>query len=148
MIQATESEIRVRVNHQSSSQPASFPRPASANITDKSAEEAQPSGGRMGGFQVGADLSRVVVSSNSNSTRDATGGRSRERDEHGALSLFELCHSMQSLTHREWTLNCWWGCWAIRKSLCHTHFTHSCRCLACPHRGVRLVGEYVGNGRG
>lgn len=56
----------------------------------------------MDGCQVGADLLKVVVSSNSNTntTRDATGGGSRDREEDEALSLFELSLHAEPHTQR------------------------------------------------
>lgn len=53
----------------------------------------------MDGSQIGADLLKAVVSSKSNTTRDATGSGSRDR-EHGALSLFELSLHAQPHTQR------------------------------------------------
>lgn len=54
----------------------------------------------MDGSQVGADLLKVAVSSNSNTSRDATGGGSRDREEYGALSLFELLLHAEPHTQR------------------------------------------------
>lgn len=53
----------------------------------------------MDGSQVDADLLKVVVSSNSNTTRDATGGGSTDK-EHGALSPFGLSLHAEPHTQR------------------------------------------------
>lgn len=101
----------------------------------------------MDGSQMGADLLKAVVSSKSNTTRDATGSGSRDR-EHGALSLFELSLHAQPHTQRldlEFLL----GLSGYQKvSLSPSFCPQLPHYVVCHKTGVRLVRKCVGNGTG